>query len=108
GTSNSPDVIAANSVTATLASADFTPVNGAVASNYSLPGTASGAGHIAPATLTASVIGDPTKRYDGNANAILNSANYSLSGFVGSQSFTVTKASGTNDSLNGIAANTWT
>jgi hypothetical protein len=61
---------------------------------------------ITPLTLNAVIIGNPTKTYDGNANATLASANYSLSGFIASQSATVTKTSGTYNSANVSTANT--
>ena len=65
GTYNSKDVATATTVTVNLAAGDFTPTGGALASNYNLPTTASGPGHISPVTLTASIIGDPTGRTTG-------------------------------------------
>src|SRR5206468_11928760 len=79
GTYNSKDVLTAATVTTSLVAGDFTPANGALASNYVLPTTASGAGHITAVTLTASITGNPTKPYDGNTNATLTSANFSIS-----------------------------
>src|SRR4029077_226690 len=76
GTYNSKDVTTATTVTASLGSGDFTPAAGTLASNYILPTTASGAGNITAVTLTASIIGDPTKPYDGNTAATLISANF--------------------------------
>jgi len=58
---------------------------------------------VNPAVLsivTASIIGNPTKSYNGNNAATLASGNFSLLGFVGSDSATVTKTSGTYDSAN--------
>ena len=52
GTYNSKDVATANTVSTTLAAGDFTAGAGTLASNYVLPTTASGAGHITQATLT--------------------------------------------------------
>src|SRR5262249_39298754 len=43
---------------------------------------------VDPATLTASIIGTPTKTYDGTTSATMTSANYDLSGLVGTDSFT--------------------
>jgi hypothetical protein len=108
GTYNSKDVVSANSVTATLAAADFTPTGGALATNYVLPTTASGAGHITTATLTASIIGDPTRPYNGNTNVTLTSANFSLSGLASGESFTVTQTMGTCNSKDVAAATTVT
>ena len=100
GTYNSKDVATATTVTATLAVGDFTAAMGALASNYMLPTTASGAGHITAVTLTAAIVGDPTKPYDGNSDATLTSTNFSLTGLVGSESFTITQTSGTYNSKN--------
>ena len=38
---------------------------------------------VTAAPLTASIIGDPTKTYDGTTSATLTQANFSLSGLVG-------------------------
>jgi hypothetical protein len=56
-------------------------------------------------TLTASIIGNPTKPYDGNTNATLTATNFSLTGLVGTDSFTVTKTSGTYNSKDVATAN---
>src|SRR2546425_2542091 len=108
GTYNSKDVLTAATVTTSLVAGDFTPANGALASNYVLPTTASGAGHITAVTLTASITGNPTKPYDGNTNATLTSANFSLTPVVGSESFTVTKNTGTYNSKDVLTAATVT
>jgi uncharacterized protein YjiK len=63
---------------------------------------------VSAKALTASIIGNPTKPYDGNANATLTSANYSLGGLVGSDSITVTKTAGAYNSADVAAANTVT
>src|SRR5206468_808671 len=106
GTYNSKDVLTAATVSTSLVAGDFTPANGALASNYVLPTTASGAGHITAVTLTASITGNPTKPYDGNTNATLTSANFSLAPVVGSESFTVTKNTGTYNSMDVLTAAT--
>src|SRR5438477_6324290 len=108
GTYNSKDVATATTVTATLAATDFTPTYGADAGNYVLPTTASGAGHITAATLTASIIGDPTRPYNGNSNATLISTNFSLSGLATGESFTVTQTAGMYNSKDVASANTVT
>ncbi len=105
GTYNSKDVATAATVTATLSAADFTPGAGTLATNYTLPTTASGAGHITAVTLTASIIGDPTKPYNGGTDVTLTSANFSLNGLVGTEGFTVTQTSGTYNSKNVVTAN---
>src|SRR3546814_13338364 len=53
---------------------------------------------IDQALLTAAIIGDPTKTYDGNSAATLTSANYSLTGFVAGEGATVTETLGLYDS----------
>jgi hypothetical protein len=106
GTYNSKDVPAANTVSATLAAGDFTPTGGADVANYVLPSTASGAGHITAVTLTAAIIGDPTRPYNGNTAVTLTATNFSLSGLVGMESFIVTKTSGNYNSKDVVSANT--
>jgi hypothetical protein len=108
GTYNSANVATATTVTASLGAGDFTPAGGAVASNYVLPTTASGAGHITAVTVTASILGNPTKPYEGNTTATLASANFSLSGLVGGDGFTVTQTVGTYNSKDVATANTVT
>ena len=52
--------------------------------------TETATGTITPATLTASITNDPTKSYDGTTTATLAPNNFSISGLVGGESFTVT------------------
>jgi len=108
GTYDSKDVVTAATVTTSLASGDFSPVGAALASNYVLPTTASGAGQITAITLTASIGNDPMKIYDGNTNASLISSNFSLTPLVGSESFTVTKTTGSYNSKDVATATTVT
>jgi hypothetical protein len=61
---------------------------------------------VNPATLTASILGTPTKTYDGAISATLTSSNYSLSGLVGTDSFTVTKTTGSYNSKDVATATT--
>ena len=61
---------------------------------------------VTAAPLTASIIGDPAKTYDGTTSATLTQANFSLSGLVGTQSFTVTPTVGTYNSKDVTAATT--
>ena len=97
GTYNAATVLGASSASTTLASGDFTGQSGTLASNYTLPTTATGSASITPKSLTATLTG-VTKTYDGNANATLASGDYNVTGFVGSQSATVTRTSGSYDS----------
>ena len=62
---------------------------------YTLSGAAVNAkvGQITPAPLTAQIIGDPTKIYDGTTTATLNSGNYEIDGFVAGQGATVKQPS---------------
>jgi Uri superfamily endonuclease len=108
GSYNNANVASATTVTTSLVAGDFAPGAGTLAGNYNLPTTASGAGQITAVTLTASIIGNPTKTYDGNANATLTSANFSISGLIGTESFTVDKTTGTYNSANVASATTVT
>ena len=90
----------AQTVTAALAVSDYTAGSGTKLSNYVLPSSATGTGVINPAPITMSIVDDPTKVYDGNASASLNSSNYSLSGFLTGQSATVNQSAGSYDSAN--------
>ena len=58
---------------------------------YTFSGAAASAnvGTITPAPLTGTIIGNPTKVYNGTTSASVLSANYSLSGFVAGQGATV-------------------
>src|SRR3546814_18146177 len=69
-------------VTAALDTGDFTADSGTLLANYILPATASGAGTIDQALLTARIVGNPTKAYAGTNAAIITQANSQLLGFV--------------------------
>ena len=69
-------------------------VSGSDAGNYVVTQPTGLTATIAPKTLTAAVVGTPTKTYDGTIAATLAPANYALTGFVGSQGATVNHASG--------------
>ncbi|RJF96382.1 YDG domain-containing protein [Sphingomonas cavernae] len=84
-------------VTATLGSGNFTANGSTLLSNYILPTSASGPGQIDRATITAAIIGNPTKTYDGNTDAILTSDNFALSGFAPGEGALVTETFGTYD-----------
>ncbi|WP_197284818.1 YDG domain-containing protein, partial [Piscinibacter sakaiensis] len=73
---------------------------GFLASNYAIS-YVDGRLTVTPAELNAvlaSIVGNPTKTYDGNTTATLTGANFSLTGFVGSDGATVTRSTGTYDS----------
>ncbi|MFK4875024.1 beta strand repeat-containing protein [Novosphingobium sp. ZW T3_23] len=99
GTFASPDA-GFRQITATLGAGDFAATGSTLLDNYLLPTSATGIGLIDRAVLTAAIIGNPSKTYDGNAQASLTSANFQLTGFVAGQGATVTEASGTYDSAN--------
>src|SRR5207248_2148439 len=105
GSYDSKDVAMATTVTATL-SGQLVPGNGTLTSNYSLPTSASGAGHITPQTVTAALLGDLRKSYDGGSSAALMSANYCLPGLVSGESFIVTQPAGSYNSKDVAGATT--
>jgi len=97
-------------VNANLVAGEFTANGGTVLSNYTLPTTAAGTGTITPASLTASIIGNPTKAYDGTTTAALASGNFTLSGFIAGQGATVLALTGSYATANaatgiGVSAN---
>jgi hypothetical protein len=55
-------------------------------------------------TLSAAIIGDPTKIYDGNTTATLTPANFSISNLVAGQTLTVTKTVGTYNTKDVLTA----
>ena len=81
-------------MTVDLTSSDLTPNAGTALSNYIISPTASGTGTIMPAPLTAMIVGNPTKTFDGTATATLNGANYQLTGFINGESIGVTQTIG--------------
>ncbi len=105
GTYASADASAANTVTATLAAADFAAGSGTNLANYVLPTSVSGTGAITQATLTGTVVGTPTKVYDGTTVATLTAANFLLSGFVTGEGATVGQTAGVYASANAGTAN---
>jgi hypothetical protein len=102
GTYNSKDVATATSVT--FGGLSLTGANNA---DYSLT-AGTQAATIMPQTVTASIIGNPTKPYDGSTSATLTPANFSLSGLAGTESFTVTQTSGVYNTPNVPTATTVT
>ena len=61
--------------------------------------------NVSPKTLTASILGDPTKTYDATTAATLTPANFQLIGLVGTDSFTVTQTAGSYNSKDTNAVN---
>jgi hypothetical protein len=110
-------------VTVSLSSSDIAANSGTLLSNYTLPTSASGdIGTISKAPLSASLTGNTTKVYDGNATASLSANNFVISGFANAEGASVSqttgnftdKNAGTNKgvttviSINDIAANNGT
>jgi filamentous hemagglutinin family protein len=91
GTYASVNVGTGIAVTSPGAIADFViENNGAPVYGYALTGSPIGSiGKITPRPLTATIVGDPTKVYDGTTTATLGSSNYQLDGFVAGQGATV-------------------
>ena len=85
--------VGTQSVTAQLTSGDFAPNAGTTLSNYVLPTVVYGSGTINPAQLTVSIVGNPTKVYDGSTVTSLSPSNYSVAGFVAGQGATITPSS---------------
>jgi hypothetical protein len=106
GNYNSANVLTANTVSANLAASDFAANSGTLLSNYNLPITVSGIGKINAATLTAALIGNPTKVYDDNTIATLTTANYRLTGFIGTEGASVNEDVGNYNSANVLTTNT--
>ena len=98
------DVLGTDS--STLAVSD-TINDGAGGADYSVT-TETARGTITPATLTASIINDPTKSYDGTTTATLSPNNFRISGLVGGESFMVSQTAGMYNSPNVASATTVT
>ncbi len=77
-------------VSATLTLGDFTAGPGTNLGNYTFPVIAYGVGTIIPAPLTVSIVGNPSKVYNGVASARLNSGNFQIGGFVSGEGATIT------------------
>ncbi len=79
-------------VTASLAPGDFNPNSGTDFSNYTLPTAAYGSGTINPAVLSASIVGTPTKVYNGTTRATLTNPNFSIAGLAPGESINISDA----------------
>ena len=88
GTYNISDVTA-STVSATLSASALAPGAGTLAIDYALPGSASGAGAIFAKALTAAIVGNPTKTYDGTNAATLTPANFQSTGLAAGQSLSI-------------------
>ncbi|WP_322062284.1 YDG domain-containing protein [Paraburkholderia sp. J63] len=92
-TANAGSDITVNSPTS-FAGALLTNAAGIPVYGYKGTGSASAdIGTITPAPLSASIVNDPTKVYDGTTSASLAASNYSFTGFVAGQGMSVNQAS---------------
>ncbi len=109
GTYATANVGSGIALSASLVASNFAANSGTLLSNYVLPTLAMGAGTITPATLTAAIVNNPSKVYDGTTAATLATSNFSLSGFAAGQGASVTQTAGTYATANagtGIAVST--
>jgi len=81
-----------------LSAQDFSPGQGTILSNYTLPTSASGQiGEISRKAISAVVQGSVSKTYDGTTKAALTASNYMLDGFVNGESATVNQTAAAFD-----------
>jgi len=104
---NDKNVLSANRVTVSgLSINSITGGNNSVAGDYVLDTTSKiVTANITPKMLTASIVGTPTKTYDGNTNATLSANNYTIAGLVGSETFTIDQTTGLYNNKNVTLAN---
>jgi hypothetical protein len=88
-----PATISGSTVTLTGAGTVVLQASQVAAGNYTA-GSQNASFTVAPLALTAAIIGNPTKTYDGITSAMLSSANYQLTPLVGSDAISVTQPSG--------------
>ena len=100
GTYASANASTSDAVSSVLGAADFIATGTTRLGNYVLPVSATGNGVIDRAVVTASIVNDPTKAFDGTTTAFLTSGNYALNGFVAGQGAQVTQTVGAYDSPN--------
>src|SRR5207253_2799051 len=86
------------SVNVSLSPSDFIASAGTPSNDYSLPVTSRGSGAILAKTLTAAIIGNPTKTYDGTTAVKLTAGNFQLSGLALGQNLIVTQMAGAYNS----------
>jgi filamentous hemagglutinin family protein len=72
GTYNNKNVVGASSVTASLASSDFTAASGVDLGNYNLPTSVTGTGAITAKTVSYAGLAVSNKTYDQSTNATLS------------------------------------
>jgi hypothetical protein len=95
GTYAQKDVGTGLTVTATLASGNFTATGSTQLTDYTLPTSASGnVGQIDAKAVTATLIGTVEKTYNGNVTATLTSGEYSLTGAINGDVLSLSAGSG--------------
>jgi filamentous hemagglutinin family protein len=88
-------------LSALLSTSDLTPSGGTNLQNYAINSPVLGIGNITPAQLTVTVVGTPTKTYNGSVDAALASGNFSISGWVHGESGSINpSATASYDSAN--------
>jgi filamentous hemagglutinin family protein len=93
-------------LSAELSTADLTPGGSTDLRNYAINTPVIGIGNITPAQLTVTVVGNPTKTYNGSTDAALASGNFNISGWVPGESGTINpSATASYDSANASAVN---
>ncbi|HVI57155.1 MAG TPA: YDG domain-containing protein [Luteibacter sp.] len=93
-------------LSAELSTSDLTPSGSTNLANYRINSPVLGVGNITPAQLTVTVVGNPTKTYNGSTDAALSSGNFSINGWVSGESGTINpSATASYDSANASAAN---
>ncbi|WP_158762622.1 YDG domain-containing protein [Paraburkholderia acidiphila] len=66
-------------------------LSGAQAGNYSVSQPSNLFANITPAPLTVTITGNPIKQYDGTTSVTLGASDFTITGFVGNQSATITQ-----------------
>ena len=93
-------------LSAELSTTDLTPGGSTQLSNYAINTPVLGIGNITPAPLTVTVVGNPTKTYNGSTDAALGTGNFSVNGWVSGESGTINpSATASYDSANASTAN---
>ncbi len=93
GTASAAGSFAASDVgTGIAVTASGFTLSGAAASNYRMAQPAGLTADITPKALAAAIISTPTKIYNGDAGGIIDSTGFSLTGFVASESGTISQS----------------